>query len=497
MRPRVLVPLSVVVLLTVSAPGPAQALDTQAVDRLVGDALKDWEVPGAAIAVVHGNRVYLKGYGVRRLGGREPVTPETVFPLASCTKAFTTTALAMLVDEGKLRWDDPVRKHVPYFRLADPLADANVTLRDLVTHRTGVGSHDLLWYRSPLSDEELVRRVAYLKPSASFRSAFQYQTIMFLAAGQAVAHASGQSWDQFVQERIFDPLGMKGASFTTVAALAAPDHATPHHRNRQGQVEAIEWYPFTHPNAAGSINASAADLGRWVRFQLEEGAFHGRRLVSAASLGETHAPQMIIRMEGMPKVENPETHQLTYGMGWVLQDYRGKHLLAHAGIIDGFRTHITLLPDEQIGIVILSNLHATRLNLAVSNSLVDLLLGLPRRDWTRFYQDIERQKEALARQRLQQREARRHKGTKPSRELAAYMGTYADPAYGAGRVRLQDGTLVWEWSSFRSRLEHFHFDTFTARNDLLDDPEVQFTLGPDGEVASLRAIGVEFKRVKK
>jgi CubicO group peptidase (beta-lactamase class C family) len=481
-------------LLLVVRPAPAQALDPPTIDHMVTEALHDWNVPGAAVAVVQGDRVYLKGYGVRAQGSSERVTQYTVFPLASCTKAFTTTALALLVDEGKLAWDDPVRKHVPYFRLADPLADANVTIRDLVTHRTGLASHDLLWYRSPCSAEDIIRRVAFLRPSYSFRSTFQYQTIMFMAAGQTVASASGMSWDQFVQKRLFDPVGMTTASFTTSAALAAKEHASPHRANREGKIEVAAWYPFEHPNAAGSINASARDLSRWVQFQLNEGVVQHRRLISAASLRETHMPQMVIRLEGLPKAENPETNQMNYGMGWVIQDYRGHHLVSHAGIVDGFRTHITLVPQEHLGIVILSNLHETRMNLALSNTLVDRYLNLPARDWTGLYQAIERQKEAAFRQRLQEREAHRHLGTKPSRELSAYVGVFADRAYGLARVRLQGGGLVLEWSSFRAPLEHFHYDTFTVRSELLHDPEVSFTLGPDGDVTCLHAFGRDFQR---
>jgi CubicO group peptidase (beta-lactamase class C family) len=222
------------------------------------EALQSWQVPGAALAIVHQDRpIYLKGFGVRALGKKEPVTPDTVFPLASCTKPFTSLALAMLVDEGKVHWDDPVRKHVPFFRLADPLADAQVTLRDLLTHRTGLSGHDLLWYRSPWTLEERIRKVGLLQPAESFRTAFQYQSILYGTAGYAAAQASGDSWQALVQRRIFDSLGMKSATCSTKEALTSADHASPHRRSKDGKREMIPWYRITEPDPAGSINAWA------------------------------------------------------------------------------------------------------------------------------------------------------------------------------------------------------------------------------------------------
>jgi CubicO group peptidase (beta-lactamase class C family) len=486
--------------LAVLAPAAfAQPFDPAAVDAVLQRALKAWQVPGAAVAVVRGDEiVYCKGFGVKELGSAAPVTPETVFPIASCSKAFTTTAMAMLVDEGKLSWDDRVRKHVPAFHLADPLADAEVTLRDLVSHRTGLGGHELLWYRAPWGRDEIIRRIGLVKPKYSFRSAFHYQTTMFTVAGVAVETASKLKWQDFVRQRIFEPLEMTGASFTTTVAEKAPDHASPH-RKKDGRVEVIPWYPIERPEPAGSINAGARDLARWLRFQLGNGTHQGRRLVSAAALAETHTPQTIIRMEGTARDMNPDTHQMSYGMAWVIQDYRGQLLVSHAGAIDGFRAHLTLVPQAKLGIVLLNNLDRTQMNLAVSNTLVDLLLGLPRRDWNAYVAEQVRKGEAAARDRALERERNRHRGTQPSQSLAAYAGTYEDPAYGTATVALENGGLVWKWSTFTADLEHFHYDTFTAVNDVLGSPQVLFTLGPDGDVATMKVLDVldvEFKRVK-
>ncbi len=499
-RPAVTLALALVLTLVPLRGAPADPIDAAALDRTALDALESWQVPGLAVAVVRDDRVvYLKGHGIREVGRRDPVTPDTIFPIASCTKAFTTTAMAMLVDDGKMGWDDPVRKHVPYFHLSDPLVDGQVTLRDLVTHRTGVGSHELLWYRAPWSQEETIRRIGRVKVEYPFRASFHYQTTMFTTAGHAVSAAAKLPWAEFVRRRILDPLGMKHVRFTTADALAAPDHASPHRPGRSGRLEVVPWYKIDVPEPAGSINASARDLAQWVRFQLGDGTFGGKRLVSAASLEETHTPQNIIRLEGTARAMNPDTLQMSYGMGWVVQDYRGHLEVSHAGLIDGFRAHITLLPRDHLGIVLLCNRHQTRMNLALSNTLVDQLLGLPHKDWNAFYQAEVRQEATEAEARFREREASRQPATQPSRDLPAYVGTYEEPAYGTAEVTLEDGHLVWHWSSFTCPLSHFHYDTFTVESELLGYPRVVFALGADGEVATMTVVdgmNVQFKRVK-
>ncbi len=489
---------SLLALLLLPAAVPPKNIDATAIDKVVQNALKTWDVPGAAVVIVRGERVvYLKGFGVRELGGKELVTPDTVFPLSSCSKAFTTLALAMLADEGKLRWDDPVRKHLDYFRLADPLADANVTLRDLVCHRTGLAGHDLLWYRAPWGLEEQIRRVGRVPLTHSFRSALQYQNIMVGAAGLAAAHASGGTWDAFVQKRILDPLGMKATKLTTPAALKAADHSSGHRWGGDGRQAVVPWYMFATPHPAMSVYTTARDLGPWLRFHLGDGTWDGKRLVSAENLSETHLGQMLVPMKGLAKQENPFTTQLSYAMGWVVQDYRGHKLVSHAGNIDGIRAHITLAPDDGIGLAVLANLQDTRMNLALSNTLLDHLLGLPKHDWDTLYTDLMRDQRLAAQARYRERLAKRQEGTKPSLQAKEYVGTYEHPAYGTAKIVLEKDALVWQWSSFRSPLEHWHFDTFTVANEGLGYPPLQFLLNGDGEVRALRVLDQEFKQIKK
>jgi CubicO group peptidase (beta-lactamase class C family) len=505
MNPRTVAPrfaLGVaLLLLALSRSAAAAPPDPAAVDSLLAEALKVWNAPGLAVAIVRADEVvYLKGSGLRKLGGTEPVTPDTLFGIGSLTKAFTATALGQLVDEGKVGWDDLVRKHVPFFRLADPLADRDVTLRDLLCHRTGLARHDLLWYRAPWGVEESVRRLAHLEPSHSFRSAYEYNNLAYLVAGLAVARASGSPWHDFVQKRLFDPLGMKGAVFTSTAAQMAADHASPHRRAPDGKVEVIPWYPDDKQiRASGSIKAGARDLSRWLRLQLGGGVVDGRLVISAAALRQTHTPQVVVPPD---RREAPltDTTQVSYGLGWRIRDYRGHHLLEHGGAVDGFRARILLLPRARTGLVVLTNLEEMGVVSATGNALLDHLLGLPKKDWHAFYRAEQKRAEEARKAREEKRLAARHRGTKPSREHEAYTGAYHDPAYGTARVTREDKELALSWSSFRVPLQHFHFDTFTVAQEKGERPNrltgemAVFTLNGAGEVDTLRFLGRTFTR---
>jgi CubicO group peptidase (beta-lactamase class C family) len=489
--------------LSLSFPASARAegVDEKAIDTVVAAVLKDLQAPGLAVAVVKDDKVvYLKGAGVREAGTDKAVTPDTLFAIGSCTKAFTATAVAMLVDEGKMSWDDPVRKHLHTFRLADPLADRDVTIRDLLSHRTGLSRHDLLWYGSPWGREELLRRVAFLQPARSFRARYEYNNLMYMAAGEAAGRADGSSWEALVRKRLFEPLGMKSADFTITDAQKAPDHARPHHRDDKGKIEAINWRNLDNIGPAGAINAGVRDLANWLRFQLAEGAFDDRRLLTAASLQETHRPQIVVRPEGALAVLAKEgvVNQVGYALGWQVYDYRGQPVVTHNGAIDGFRAQTTLLPRAKLGIVVLANVDRASVPAATTLALVDLLLGLPHRDWTAFYLEREKEQKAATAKTEQQRKAERHPGTKPSREPKAYAGIYEEPAYGQAEVTQEKDKLTLRWSHFQLPLEHFHFDTFTATGpDLADGNRVTFRLNADGEVGEMTFLGQKFKKVVK
>jgi CubicO group peptidase (beta-lactamase class C family) len=470
--------------------GRADGVDAKAIDTLAREALKAWKAPGLALAVVRGDDVvYLGGHGLRAAGKTDEVTPNTLFPLASCSKAFTTAALALLVDAGKLAWGDPVRKHLPWFRLSDALADRAVTVRDLVTHRTGLGPHELLWYRAPWSPEDAVRRAGLLPLDKPFRSVFQYQSTMFTAGGLVAAAAAGAKWQELLQERLFDALGLRSTLCVPAEAAKAVARATGHRLGDGGEPEAVPFYVHAGPDAAGTVFTTARDLSRWLRFQLAD----------KGALAETHTPQIPLRLLDYEREVHDQTHQVGYGMAWVVQDYRGHKLVSHAGAIDGFRAHLTLVPGAKLGLALLNNLEKSQLNLALSYTLVDRFLGLPERDWhAHIRAAVEREAERVeARQR--DRRALRQRDTQPSLELAAYAGAYEHPAYGTVRIEADRDDLKWSWNTFTTALSHFHHDVFDLPIAMLGNAQVVFSLDAGARVSALTvtgALGVTFRRAK-
>jgi CubicO group peptidase (beta-lactamase class C family) len=482
-------------------PLPARAAEAPpGTEAVVREGMKAWRLPGLAVAVVRdGEVIYLRGHGLREVGNPLPVTPDTLFAIASLTKAFTATALAILIDEGKASWDDPVRKHLPWFRLADPLANRDVTLRDLLCHRSGLARHDMLWYRAPWSLEETARRMAFLPPTASFRARYQYANLPYIAAGLAVAAAAKQPWDEVVRARLFVPLGMKGAVFTRSAALAAPDHATPHRAGRDGKQRPIEWYPDDKQvRGSGSIKASARDMTAWLKLQLNGGAFDGKRVVSARALAETHTAQVVTPIQpGRARLAG--TTQATYGLGWQLSDYRGLRLREHGGSNDGFRARILLFPEKKLGLVLLTNCDEDAGLQATALTLADHLLGLKKRDWHGQYRALAKKAAAARAATRAKKLAARKAGTRPTLAASAYAGKYRDPAYGELEVRAGGG-LELRWSSFALKLEHWHYNTFAVADGGpargLTGELVTFALGADGRVAGARFLGRAFVRAK-
>lgn len=475
-----------------AAPAAEPAFDAEAVDRIAGDALKSWCVPGLAIVIVRDDRVVLaKGYGTKTSGTIAPVTADTLFPLASCTKAFTTAALATLVDDGKLAWDDPVRKHLPTFHLSEPAADQLVSLRDLVTHRTGLAGHDLLWYRAPWSLSESIKRARYLPLSGPFRGSYHYSSLMFAAAGTAAANRAGVPWDEFVRTRITGPLQMTGVTFTATEAEKAKDRASGHRRDADGSSVAMDGWSPKSPDPAGSMSATARDLGAWLRFQLADGEFAGKRIASEKNLQETRTPHTPMPRTAEAKAIYPETTQTTYAMGWVVYDHRGQTVVAHGGIADGFRAQVTLLPRKKIGFALLNNLHDTTMNVAVGNAVIDLLTGLPARDWNAYYLKVEADERESKRLASEKRDAGRDPKSRPSLPLARYAGEYRDPAYGTATVAHTDGRLTLTWSSFRCPLAPFAVDTFQIADGYFKGELVSFEIA-NGRVVAVAAPWAKF-----
>jgi CubicO group peptidase (beta-lactamase class C family) len=469
----------------------AQSIDTNAVDRVARDTMTRWKVPGLAVAVVRNDKVvYLKGYGTRQLGAAVPVTPDTVFQIGSDSKAFTTTALAMLVDEKKVDWDDPVRKHVEYFHLADPCADSLVTVRDIVTHRSGLSRHDELWDYTNMTREQVIRAVSTVRLTRPIRTSWQYSNIMYMLAGEVVASAAKMPWADFVTTRIFNPLGMRSSSISE-ADWEKSEHAAGYwYNSKTDQVlpQAAQAYESLAP--AGTIKSSARDMAQWLRFQLANGSIDGKRLVSEEAIVETKT-----RVE---KKNAPETNILTYGMAWGVQDYRGELLVSHGGALNGFRANVALLPNQNAGVVVLANLGRSSAVTALRNSIVDLILARGTRDWNGFYLDREAASRSEAETKKAERAAKWPRNTKPSHELGAYAGTYQSDAYGPAVVALSNDRLSIKYGRIIIPLTHRVYDTFDAIDEEEDlDETVTFTTDPDGMVNTLTLFGEEFARKEK
>ncbi len=468
-------------------------------DDYVNKSIKDWDVPGVAIAVVKDDKiVFAKGYGVREIGKPDRVDERTIFAIGSSSKAFTAATTAILVDEGKIKWDDPATKYLPGFQVYDPVTTRELTVRDLLTHRVGLERGDQLWHATEYDRGEILRRIRYLKPSSSLRSKFGYQNIMYLAAGEIVPSVTGKTWDDFLRERIFMPLGMSSTG-TSISALKNSNDVAAPHSKFDGKLTAIPYRMIDNIGPAGSINSNVVDMAQWVRLQLNNGKFGDKQLISAASIKEMQSPQTIIRLEGAMERLYPEAHFLSYGMGWFLSDYRGRKLVEHGGSIDGMRALVAMLPEEKLGVVVLTNLSGTILSVPLSYRIFDAYLGAQPRDWSAEMLKmtnglLEQGKAAAAKQ-----EAERVKDTKPSLALEKYAGDYQNEMYGDTKIVTENGKLVLKRGAYiTGDLEHWHYDTFrvTWRDRQLGKGFVSFRLNSQGKVEVMNMENfAEFTRV--
>jgi CubicO group peptidase (beta-lactamase class C family) len=490
--------LLALLLLAVLAPlANAQMTDARLkeIDEYAGKALRDWNVPGMAIAIVKDDKViFAKGYGERELGKSDPVDDHTLFAIASNTKAFTASAIGILVDEGKMKWDDPVSKYLPDFQLYDPYVTREMTVRDLLSHRSGLATFggDLLWYETTYDRQEILRRIRYLKPTSSFRSRYGYQNIMFLAAGEIVAKVSGKSWDEFVRERFFNPLGMKMTTTSVRAFKPGDDVATPHNE-MDGRVRVIRYSMVDNVGGAAAINSNVAEMAEWLRLQLGRGTYNGKQIFSAKVSHELWSPNTIIPISEAGEKFNPSRHFNLYGMGFFLSDYHGRKVASHSGGLDGMISQVGLMPEENLGVVILTN-SETSLPSLMMNKVFDVFLGVPSRDWSG--EVLARTKAAAndAQEEEKRLEDERAKGTKPSLPLGRYAGAYTGQMYGDAKITEENGKLVLRLvpaANFVGDLEHWQYDTFRVKwrpSIVYPFPKgfVTFTLDARGQVNEMK-----------
>ena len=439
-----------------------------------------------------------EGFGYRDIEKKLSVTKDTLFPIGSCTKAFTAFSACLLVERGKLNLDKPLRNYFPQLLLSDPYITENVTMRDLLCHRTGLPPHNLVWYYTDFTRDEIVNKLRFLDFSCGFREKFQYCNPMYTLAGRIIGEISGGTWEEFVQKNIFDPLDMKYSNFTPEAYEKSPNHAVGYCLDKES-ADKIPKDIFTLPlkktdyeatniqaaGPCGSINSNVIDMEKWLRLQLNEGCIKKKRLMKRALFLQMHSPQM---PTGEVFVKGLGITPASYCLGWGSFSYRGYYVVQHTGGIDGFSSIVSFMPDKNTGIVILTNMNSTKFTSAVVHKVYDRFLKLPKKDWVKQYLYVENVILQLKKRQLKKENDNRKKNTKPTLPIEGYTGTYQHPAFEKCTVELEGISLKLKTLNREIPLKHYHYDTFRAwSGNPLDDYDfkVTFNINEKGEVESL------------
>jgi CubicO group peptidase (beta-lactamase class C family) len=483
-------------LLPVSGQTPSFEEKLSEIDSYANNVVQTWagrSGAGMAIAIVKDDKVVsAKGYGIRELGKPDKVDADTVFAIASNSKAFTTAALAILVDEKKVSWNDKVSKFLPDFQMYDPWVTSELTIRDLVTHRVGLDtfSGDLLWYETTYTPDEILRRVRFLKPVSSFRTHYGYQNLMFIAAGKVVEKASGKSWCSFVTERILTPLSM---TRTVCSINNLPDNAAWPHNESGGTLRKLHRGNVDGSYAAAALNSSVNDLSKWVRLQLAGGKFDGKQIISEAQAWGLHQPYLAQQISLNGSKSNPTRHFSGVASGWFVYDYYGVKVINHSGGLDGMLSYTVLIPEKNAGFVILTNSESASFTVMM-NKIRDMIVDAPKRDWNaEAITQVAAMKKAAEDEKAKT-DAARVRDTKPSLPLSAYAGNYSDKLYGDIKVDNENGKLVLRFipsPNFVADLEHWHFDTWQIKwrpSVAYNFPRgfITFSLDKDGKVEAMK-----------
>ena len=463
-------------------------------DDYVARAMTTFRVPGIAVAVVKDGKVVLaKGYGVRKLGDSAKVDEHTLFGIGSNTKAFTTAALAILMDEGKLQWDDRVVDRLPGFQMYDPYVTHEMTIRDLLTHRSGMGlgEGDLLAFPpSDYTSAQIVQKLRYMKPASSFRSKYAYDNLLYMVAGEIIPAVTGKPWNETIRERIFKPLGMADSNTSIHEARPDGDVAAPHSLV-EGDLRPIPAFPIDNLAPAGAINSSASDMAKWVMVQLDGGAINGTnsRLFAQARNREMWSPQTILPV-GQPQgaLAPLRSNFAAYGLGWMLREYRGFKTAEHTGGLPGYVSQVFLIPEKRLGVVVLTNQEAGGMFSAVTYRILDRYLGIEDYDWMKAFADQAEARKKAGAEAEKKLVAARPADSKPSLPVESYAGTYADAWYGDISIAWEQSRLVMRFShtpGLTGDLEHWQYDTFKVRwrdRSLAADAFVTFALSAEGAI---------------
>jgi CubicO group peptidase (beta-lactamase class C family) len=456
--------------------------------KVAEQALADFNVPGSALAVVAGGKiVYAEGFGHRDLEAGKPMTPDTLFAIGSTTKAMTATLLGMLVGDGKLDFDDPLRESLPRFRLADPTISERITTRDILTHRTGLPRHDFVWYNNNEGTRaEVIERLAHLELTADLREKFQYNNLMFMTAGYLAGVLSDSTWEEALHDRLFTPLEMSRTNFSVTTSQEDDDFAYPYSENDDHQLERIPFRNIDLIGPAGSVNSSVNEMSRWLLFNLNDGKVGDEQLMSAATLADIQSPQMATG----ETPDRVEISQGTYGMGWGIDTYRGHRRVSHGGGIDGFITDVVLFPDDGFGLVAFNN-GESGISSLLTRHAADRLLDLEPIDWlgeekTKRDKTLEAEDEAE-----EKKDATRIADTTPSHPLADYAGEYHHPGYGVLTMGLNETTLEVTYNSITGPLDHWHYDVWSGAETEGDETfrNMKFLFGGDieGNIAAVES----------
>jgi len=431
-------------------------------DAYIAKAVETWKVPGLSVAIVRNDSViYTKGFGVLKVGSTTPVDAKTLFEIGSSSKAFTGALVAMLVSDGKMRFDDRLTTYLPDFRMYDPVANEAVTVRDALAHRSGIARGELVWLAAGISREEILHRVRFLKPESPFRSQFAYQNMMYLAAGQAAGKAAGSSWEELVRQRIFTPLGMT-SSLANSNGMTSANAAFGHNMEHETPF-AMPRFSLENIGPAGSIISNAVDMAQWLRFELNDGVVNGKRVLNAAAFRETHTPQILASL-GRRQADSVGSlnHFTSYGMGWFVEDYRGQLVWQHGGNTVGMTAAVGMMPEKKFGVVVLSNMDHTPLPEILRRYIFDLQLGgaVPVRDlsaetYAQYKVQLRRVDSVEAAQRAQH-----PANAAPPLPLAAYAGTYGDSLYGDLIVSVNDGQLELQRGEWTAPLQYWNANNF-------------------------------------
>jgi len=456
-------------------------------DDYMQQVVKNWNVPGIGVGVVFKDKlVFAKGYGYRDYGKKLPFTPTTTAPIASNTKLFTAVAAGFLVDEGKLDWDKPIRQFVPGIQFYNDDLNRAVTIRDMLSHRTGITRHDMIWYKSDFTQKELFERLKYLEPAQSMRSVFLYNNMMYSGAGYATELLSGKPWERFVRERILDPLGMTSTTFTIADMLKTPEPGVPFTERRDNtELYSIPYYSDAIGVApAGAINSNIVDMSKWLIALMNEGKLNGRQVIPKGIIRQTLAPSIALPNTGLEVRGWGELLNSSYGMGRWTTSYRGHLLAYHGGDLPGFHSQVSTMPYDSIGVIVLViGNHAAPLYNVVSYNVYERLLGMSLTPWSERQNTIRLKNKEAGKQARTKAGGGRVANTRPSHATGDYAGEFEHPAYGVLTISKGDTSLLFDLHKIKLPLGHFHYDRFDTPDDEEDGKwSVNFLTNPQGEI---------------